>query len=64
LLMTVLAGLAGCDQAQQTETQGKASANSTDAIPVSEKKARFWALLTPLIEQCNAEVLWSAKILK
>jgi len=62
--MTVLAGLAGCDQAQQTETQGKASANSTDAIPVSEKKARFWALLTPLIEQSNAEVLAEREDLK
>jgi Bax protein len=64
LLMTVLAGLAGCDQAQQTETQGKASENSTDAIPVSEKKARFWALLTPLIEKSNAEVLAEREALK
>lgn len=62
LLSAMFFTLPGCDQTQSTASQPTAA--QSDAIPVSEKKARFWALMTPLIEQSNAEVLAEREVIK
>ena len=53
-----------CDKDEAQTAQTSQPASQEKAIPVSEKKANFWALMEPLIEQTNSEVLAERETVK
>jgi len=53
-----------CDKSEPQTAQASKPVSQEKPISVSEKKANFWALMEPLVEQSNNEVLAEREIVK
>lgn len=59
-LATTIAGISlitGCEQANNNDIAQQETSKNTPVVSVSEKKAKFFAFLQPMIEQANSDVI-------